>query len=145
MKLVSISNFWTLFSYCFENKNKKQNKNPPTKQAQVYKLSLFLLRFTINITFFFYILLTICHISKYQICYISRLFLKEKTYRFTHIKISLSQQTKVLFYHGIEFSYKISYRLSLQPYSISFYWRWILTNLPLDYIFFLYLPFLQNF
>ena len=43
------------------------------------------------------------------------------------------------------FSYKIGCSVKLQLYSISFYWRWILTNPPLDYIFFLYPQCLQNF
>ena len=42
-------------------------------------------------------------------------------------------------------SYKIDCNLRLHPSSISFYWRWILTNLPLNYIFFLYLLCLENF
>ena len=42
-------------------------------------------------------------------------------------------------------SYKIDCSLRLQTHSIYFYWRWILTNPPLDYIFFLYPPCLQNF
>ena len=45
----------------------------------------------------------------------------------------------------IKFSYKIDCSLRLQTHSISFYWGWILTNSPLDYIFFLYPPCLQNF
>ena len=44
-----------------------------------------------------------------------------------------------------KFSYKISCSLRIQTYLISFYWMCFLTNLPLDYIFFLYLPCLQNF
>ena len=36
-----------------------------------------------------------------------------------------------------KFNYKIDCNLKLQSYSISFYWR-LMTNLPLDYIFFLY-------
>ena len=44
-----------------------------------------------------------------------------------------------------KFNYKICRSLKLQLYSISFYWRWILTNPQLDYIFLLYPPCLQNF
>ena len=44
-----------------------------------------------------------------------------------------------------KFIYKISCRLRLQTYLISFYWMWIMTNPLLDYIFFLYPPCLQNF
>ena len=39
--------------------------------------------------------------------------------------------------YGIKFSYKISCSLKVQYYSISFYWKWILSNSPFDYIFFL--------
>ena len=39
--------------------------------------------------------------------------------------------------YGIKFSYKISCSLKVQYYSISFYWKWILSNSPLDYMFFL--------
>jgi len=46
--------------------------------------------------------------------------------------------------HWTKFSYKISCDLNLQLYSISFYWRWILTNPPLDDIFLLYSLCLQN-
>ena len=44
-----------------------------------------------------------------------------------------------------KFNYKIGCNFRLQPYSISFYWRWILTNLSLDYILFLYPPCSQKF
>ena len=60
-------------------------------------------------------------------------FYGEYKYRKLHINI----RTK--------FSYKIGCNLRLQPYSKSFYWRKILTNLSLDYIFFLYSSYLQNF
>ena len=48
-------------------------------------------------------------------------------------------------YFMTKFSYKIGYSIRLQPYSISFYWRWILTSPPLDYFFLLYSSCLQNF
>ena len=44
-----------------------------------------------------------------------------------------------------KFNYKINCNLRLQTHSISLYWKWILTNPPLNYIFFLYPPCLQNF
>ena len=44
-----------------------------------------------------------------------------------------------------KFSYKIGGSLRLQLYLIYFYWRWILTNPSLEYIFFLYPSCLQNF
>ena len=54
----------------------------------------------------------------------------------------------------MKFGNKLDCSLRLQLHSIDFYWMWILTNLsldyifflyPLDYILFLYLPCLQNF
>ena len=60
----------------------------------------------------------------------------------TLISMFISVSTKNL---RTKFSYKIGCCLILQHYSISFYWRVILTNSPLDYIFFLCPPFLQNF
>ena len=52
---------------------------------------------------------------------------------------------RILINFKTKFSYKISCSLRLQTYLITFYWMWILTNPPLDYIFFLYPPCLQNF
>ena len=45
----------------------------------------------------------------------------------------------------INFGYKICYSLKLKLQLISFYWVWILTIPPLNYIFFIYLSCLQNF
>ena len=45
----------------------------------------------------------------------------------------------------IKFNYKIGCNLRLQTHLISFYWKWILTNPSLNYIFFLYPLYLQNF
>ena len=52
------------------------------------------------------------------------------------LKIKKSNKGKKI---RTKFSNKINCSLRLQPYSITFYWRWILTNSTLDYIFFLYL------
>ena len=49
------------------------------------------------------------------------------------------------FCYWTKFDNKLDHSLRLQLYSISFCWMWILTNLQLDYIFFLYPPCLQNF
>ena len=61
------------------------------------------------------------------------------TFRLKNIKKGLLKPKKT------KFNGKISCSFRLQPYSISFYWRWILTNLPLNYIFFLYLPCFAKF
>ena len=44
-----------------------------------------------------------------------------------------------------KFGYNLGCSLRLQLYSIYFYYMLILTNLPLNYIFFLYSLYLQNF
>ena len=59
--------------------------------------------------------------------------------------MNLKHILQIVFLEMTKFSYKIDCSLSLQPYLISFYWKWILTNQPLDYIFFLYPLYLQNF
>ena len=51
----------------------------------------------------------------------------------------------ICFFFLIKFSYKIGCNLRLQTHLISFYWKWILTNPLLNYIFFLYPLYLQNF
>ena len=47
-----------------------------------------------------------------------------------------------IYIYGLDSSYLT---LSILYYSIFFNWMQILTNLPLDYIIFVYSPYLQNF
>ena len=67
------------------------------------------------------------------------------TNSFVTVKLQALLNKLIFFIYWIKFNYKIDYTLRLQSYSISFYWRWILTNLPLSYIFILYPSYLQNF
>ena len=72
-----------------------------------------------------------------------------------HFFISPSQPNtlqKVFYLHFLNFFFPIfpkihstKHTLKLQLYSIFFYWRQLLINPPLDYIFFLYPPYLSNF
>ena len=72
-----------------------------------------------------------------HICILVFIYISINLLIFMFINIKILNLTK--------FSYKIGCNLRLQPYYISFYWRWILINPSLDYIFFLYLLCLQNF
>ena len=74
---------------------------------------------------------------------VSYIFLWKRT-TFIQLNLCWSQNYCRIFLRT-KFSYKIDCILRLQSYSISFYWKWILTNLLLDNIFFLYSPCLQNF